>query len=185
MLIGLLSAFAAALAYGAATILQAIGVRRLAAAEPHWRARARAGWPYAAGLGLDLVGFAVSVIALRTLPLFLVESAVASSVAVTAVLSVLVLGVRLTLRDFPTPTAAGGGWCEGRRGQTPARTPDSVARHRWPAGRTRTPGRTAADRGLWVWRMLWVWWVSWGHWAGGSKQAAAARRGSCALRIHC
>lgn len=99
MITGLVSAFAAAVAYGAATIMQAVGVRRLAGAEPGWRSRARAGWPYAAGLLLDLVGFAVSVIALRTLPLFLVESAIASSVAVTALLSVLVLKARLSPRE--------------------------------------------------------------------------------------
>ncbi|WP_374968687.1 hypothetical protein [Terrabacter sp. BE26] len=94
---GLLGALLAALAYGAATVLQAIGVRRattLPAGAPFLR-RARAAWPYAVGLALDGLGFLASVAALRTLPLFLVESAVASSVAVTAVLSVLVLHVRL------------------------------------------------------------------------------------------
>jgi len=94
---GLLGAALAALAYGAATILQALGVRRLAALPPDvsWTARVRAGELYAAGLVLDLLGFLASVAALRTLPLFLVESAVASSVGVTAVLAVLVLRVRL------------------------------------------------------------------------------------------
>lgn len=94
---GLLGALLAALAYGAATVLQAIGVRRIAAlprATP-FRLRVHAGWPYAVGLALDGLGFLASVAALRTLPLFLVESAVASSVAVTALLSVVVLHVRL------------------------------------------------------------------------------------------
>jgi len=95
--LGLLGALLAALAYGAATVLQAVGVRRVAALPPGTalRDRARTGWPYAVGLALDALGFLASVAALRTLPLFLVESAVASSVAVTAVLSVVVLGVRL------------------------------------------------------------------------------------------
>ncbi|WP_200961791.1 hypothetical protein [Terrabacter sp. Soil811] len=94
---GLLGALLAALAYGAATVLQAVGVRRVSALPPgtSLRERVRAGRPYAVGLALDGVGFLASVAALRTLPLFLVESAVASSVAVTAVLSVVVLGVRL------------------------------------------------------------------------------------------
>lgn len=94
---GLLGALLAAVAYGAATVLQAIGVRRVGALPPGTPlpARVRAGWPYAVGLALDGLGFLASVAALRTLPLFLVESAVASSVAVTAVLSVLVLHVRL------------------------------------------------------------------------------------------
>ena len=97
MTLGLLGALLAALAYGAATVLQAVGVRRVAALPPGTalRDRARTGWPYAVGLALDALGFLASVAALRTLPLFLVESAVASSVAVTAVLSVVVLGVRL------------------------------------------------------------------------------------------
>ncbi|WP_323099764.1 hypothetical protein [Intrasporangium sp. YIM S08009] len=94
---GLLGALLAALAYGTATVLQALGVRRLAATPsgtPLPR-RVRAAWPYGLGLALDGLGFLASVAALRTLPLFLVESAVASSVAVTAVLSVAVLGLRL------------------------------------------------------------------------------------------
>lgn len=97
MIPGLLGALTAAVAYGAATILQAVGVRRLAGRTTRRSLTdtLRAGWPYAAGLGLDGLGFLASVAALRTLPLFLVESAIASSVAVTAVLSVIVLHVRL------------------------------------------------------------------------------------------
>ena len=97
MTLGLLGALLASLAYGAATVLQAVGARRVSALPPgtSLRERVRAGRPYAVGLVLDGVGFLASVAALRTLPLFLVESAVASSVAVTAVLSVVVLRVRL------------------------------------------------------------------------------------------
>ncbi len=96
-MLGLLGALLAALAYGTATVLQAIGVRRLAAVPPGTPVlrRVRPAWPYAVGLALDGLGFLASVAALRTLPLFLVESAVASSVAVTAVLSVVVLGQRI------------------------------------------------------------------------------------------
>jgi hypothetical protein len=99
--VGLLGALLASLAYGAATILQAVAVRRLATlpSGTSVAARVRVGWPYAVGLGLDGLGFVGSVAALRTLPLFLVESAVASSVAVTALLSVLVLRVRLGLAE--------------------------------------------------------------------------------------
>ncbi|MEO6999207.1 MAG: hypothetical protein ABI112_14085 [Terracoccus sp.] len=97
MTLGLVGALVAALAYGAGTVLQAIGARRLTSLPPGAGARARsvAALPYAAGLGLDGLGFIASVLALRTLPLFLVESAVASSVAVTAVLSVVVLHLHL------------------------------------------------------------------------------------------
>lgn len=98
---GLVGALVAALAYGVGTVLQAIGVARLQALAPAagtrvgLRARMTAASPYAAGLALDGLGFAASVLALRTLPLFLVESAVASSVAVTAVLSVVMLHLAL------------------------------------------------------------------------------------------
>ncbi|UIJ36411.1 hypothetical protein [Allobranchiibius sp. GilTou73] len=102
MTLSLLGALAAAIAYGAATILQAIGVRRLSAlpSDPGWRARVPGASMYFWGLLLDGLGFVFSAAALRTLPLFLVESAVASSVAFTAVLAVLFLGVRLRGREI-------------------------------------------------------------------------------------
>lgn len=97
MTLSLVGAFLAAVAYGAATILQAVGVAQLAAlpTAPGWRSRLPGGTVYLSGLLLDLLGFFLSAKALRQLPLFLVESAVASSVAITAVLAVLFLGVRL------------------------------------------------------------------------------------------
>ena len=100
MAAGLLSAFAAAVLYGGGTILQAVGVRRSARAEVEglW-ARVWAGRLYGLGLLLDGAGFLASLLALRTLPLFVVESAIASSVAVTAVLAVVFLGVRLSSRE--------------------------------------------------------------------------------------
>jgi drug/metabolite transporter (DMT)-like permease len=107
---GLLGAFAAAVLYGAATVLQAVGVRR-AAADPDgtalkrlWRARL-----YVVGLALDALGFLASIVALRTLPLFVVESAIASSVAVTAVLAVVFLGTRLARREVLALVAVGVG----------------------------------------------------------------------------
>lgn len=98
---GLAGALLAALAYGTATVLQAIGVRRLARlpAGSGLRMRVRVGYPFPLGLALDGVGFASSLAALRTMPLFLVESAVASAVAVTAVLAVIILRVRLLVRE--------------------------------------------------------------------------------------
>ncbi|HEX2856780.1 MAG TPA: hypothetical protein VHO26_04770 [Propionibacteriaceae bacterium] len=98
---GLVGALAAALAYGTATVLQAVGVRRVAGRPPgsSFRTRVRLGYPFVLGLALDGVGFLSSIAALRSLPLFLVESAVASSVAVTAVLVVVVLHVRLLARE--------------------------------------------------------------------------------------
>ena len=97
VIVGIAGALLAAIAYGVATIAQAIGVRRLSTVPPGAaiRQRLRAGQPYAWGLALDAVGFLASIEALRTLPLFLVEAAVAGSVAVTALFAVLLLHARL------------------------------------------------------------------------------------------
>jgi hypothetical protein len=108
--IGLLSAFGAAVLYGVATLLQAVGLGR-AARSPDARLVERA-WTarlYVAGLALDGIGFLASVAALRTLPLFVVESAVASSVAVTAVLVVCFLGERLGGAEILALAAVGAG----------------------------------------------------------------------------
>jgi drug/metabolite transporter (DMT)-like permease len=90
MLAGLLGAFAAAVAYGAASVLQAVGTRRAGSSEgldPRLLFRLAKQAPYVAGIALDLAGFALSVVALRTLPLFAVQAAVASSIGVTALLA--------------------------------------------------------------------------------------------------
>ena len=111
MLVALLGAAVAAIAYGTATVLQAIGVQRMAAVPDGaalWT-RLVAGRLYAFGLILDVLGFLASVASLRTLPLFLVESAVASSVAVTAVLAVLVLDLRLRHAEITALAVIGVG----------------------------------------------------------------------------
>src|SRR3954454_15050346 len=101
MILGLVAALAAAVAYGVASVLQAVGSRRLATAAPDARLLLRLlrSLPYLAGLGLDGFGFAATVVALRSLPLFVVESAIASSVGVTALAAVRWLGARLGRRE--------------------------------------------------------------------------------------
>lgn len=84
MRLGLVDAAVAALAYGGASVLQAQGV----AAGQRLLSSPR----YLGGLGLDLVGFGATALALRTEPLFLVQSAVAGSIGVTALLARIVLG---------------------------------------------------------------------------------------------
>ncbi|MEO5609131.1 MAG: hypothetical protein ABIQ61_07540 [Ornithinibacter sp.] len=111
MIPGLLGAFSAALFYGAATVLQAVGVRRVAALPEGWRL-ARRLWAarlFAVGLLLDAVGFAASLVALRTLPLFLVQSVIASSVGVTVVLAILFLGARLRAGEVVALVVIGAG----------------------------------------------------------------------------
>lgn len=88
MLVGLTLAVLAALGSGAGSAIEAFGVRR---ARQHPAARGELGAllrepVYFAGLTIDLLGFAFTVLALQVLPLYLVQAIVASSVAVTAVI---------------------------------------------------------------------------------------------------
>ncbi|UZN03001.1 hypothetical protein [Cellulomonas sp. S1-8] len=99
---GLLAVGGAALCSGAAVVLQAVAARRL----PHdaglgaTLVRRLLGSPaYLAALALVVLGFGLSFVALRTLPLFLVQAGRASGLAVAAVLAVLVLGARFGRRD--------------------------------------------------------------------------------------
>lgn len=94
------AAVVACLAYGVATILQSIGARRAAtAAGVGGVVGIVTQLPYLFGLALDGVGFLGNVVALRQLPLFLVESVVAASVGVTAVIAAL-RGERLRGPDW-------------------------------------------------------------------------------------
>ncbi len=110
MILSLISALAAALLYGVGTVLQAVGLRRATDSDAVTRrARLWAARLYLVGLALDGLGFVASILALRGLPLFVVESVIASSVAVTAVLAVLFLGVRLTRTEIVALAAVAAG----------------------------------------------------------------------------
>lgn len=99
MLLSLACAVFTAIAYGTASVLEAVGAARTRkstqALDPRLLLRLVRQWPYLAGLGLDSVGFAVSLVALNQLPLFLVESVIAASVGLTAILAAMFLKVRL------------------------------------------------------------------------------------------
>jgi drug/metabolite transporter (DMT)-like permease len=100
---GLAGAFAAAFAYGAATILQALGAREGGNADEldaRLVRRLLRSTVYLVGLCLDAVGFGLSFAALHSLPLFVVQAIVASSLAVTAVLAVLVMGMRPSVMEW-------------------------------------------------------------------------------------
>jgi len=95
---GLLGALLAALCYGVSSVLQAVAASRTettAALDPRLLLRLSKQWPFIAAMGIDAVGFVASILALRTLPLFLVESAIAGSVGVTAVLAARFLHLHL------------------------------------------------------------------------------------------
>ncbi|MBK3582145.1 hypothetical protein JHN63_52160, partial [Streptomyces sp. MBT65] len=71
--------------------------------------RALRQWRYLAGLGLDGLGFVFQIAALRSLPIYAVGAALASSLAVTAVVAARLLGVRLSGTEW----AAVGVVCAG------------------------------------------------------------------------
>ena len=109
MVAGLLGAFAAAFCYGVGSILQAVAARRTHSAEgldPRLLIRLFGSWPYLLGLGLDGFAFLLSIAALRSLPLFVVQSIVASFLAVTAVLGAIFLHMPLTSDRLDRPAAS-------------------------------------------------------------------------------
>ncbi|MFC5906171.1 hypothetical protein [Streptacidiphilus monticola] len=99
MVLGLVAALAAALCFGLAMVLQALGAQRHAPAEEGGglagTARAMLNLPYAAGLALDGLGFVAQLVALRSLPLYVVQAALAGALAVTAVAGAALLRMRL------------------------------------------------------------------------------------------
>jgi drug/metabolite transporter (DMT)-like permease len=99
MLFGLLMALAAALCFGVAMVLQALGAQRHSPAADGsgllGTVRAMVNLPFASGLLLDAFGFVAQLIALRSLPLYVVQAALAGALAVTAVLGAALLKIRL------------------------------------------------------------------------------------------
>jgi hypothetical protein len=96
--LSLFCAAVTALSYGVGSVMQAVAAGRADMRpnlDPMLLVRLAGDSTYVASLALDLVGFIASVVALRTLPLFMVQSAVAGSVGVTAVVASVAFGVRL------------------------------------------------------------------------------------------
>lgn len=101
MLIGLLSAFLATVSFGIASILQAIGARSEPTSQrldPLLLVRLLRHPAFLASMLLSLVGFGLHLVALRSLPLFVVQPVIAASVAVTAVVSGRMAGEPLSHR---------------------------------------------------------------------------------------
>ena len=108
----LFAATGSALCYGAGSVLEQIGARREPAAatiDPRLLLRLTRRLPWLAGAGLDAAGWLLSLVALRTLPLFAVQSAVAGSVGVTALLSAAVFAVRPSTRQRRALIVLGAG----------------------------------------------------------------------------
>ena len=100
VLLSVLAVAGAALCYGASAVLQAAAVARSGRADLTGLLGGLARDPrYLSGLLLVAAGFLLSVVAIRALPLFVVQAGRASSLAVTAALAALVLGSRLNRRE--------------------------------------------------------------------------------------
>ncbi len=102
MLVGLLAAAGAALCYGVSSVLEAVAARRAEAVQgldPRLLVRLLRSSTYLAGILLDGLGFVLSLVAVRSLPLFVVQSVVASFLAITAVLGALFLRMPLSRAD--------------------------------------------------------------------------------------
>src|SRR5947199_5140147 len=103
MLLGLFAALASSVCYGVATVLQAVSARaapHTADVDPRLLLRLSRQVPFVAGVALDVIGFGLQFLALRLVPLFLVQAAMSANLAVTALLAVPVLRVRLGRRDW-------------------------------------------------------------------------------------
>ena len=92
-------ALLAAVAYGVASVLQAAAARAVdddgaAGIHPRLLIRVLGQWRYVLGLSMDALGFLAQLAALRVLPLFVVQAALAASLAVTAV-AAIGIGARL------------------------------------------------------------------------------------------
>ncbi|WP_449385267.1 hypothetical protein [Cellulomonas soli] len=108
----LLLVLAAAVCSGTATVLQARAARRepeRAGLDATLLVRLARRPDYVLALGLVAAGFALAAVAMRSLPLFVVQAGRASSLAVTALLGVLVLGARLRRREVAAVAAVVAG----------------------------------------------------------------------------
>lgn len=98
MILAGLCAVGAMVLFGVAAVLQAVATSRAADVEvldPRLLLRLAHQPVFLAALAVNGLGFLLHITALQSLPLFLVQAVIAGSVAVTAVLSVRVVGVRL------------------------------------------------------------------------------------------
>lgn len=103
MIVGVVFALASAVCYGVAAVLQARAARSTAhthGVDVRFVVRLVRQMPFLGGLAMDAVGFAAQFAALRSLPVFVVQAAQASSLAITALLAVPVLGARLAGREW-------------------------------------------------------------------------------------
>lgn len=89
----------ASIGYGVGAVLQAAGARRAGAQGRDGIAAIAKQPAFLLGLLTDVASWTISRVALRTVPLFVVQTILAGSVGITVVLARLVLGTRLRRSD--------------------------------------------------------------------------------------
>jgi drug/metabolite transporter (DMT)-like permease len=108
VVVGLGAALTAAVLYGVASILQAVGSRRVSSSSglsPRTLVRLLRQPAFLAALATTMFGFLFHLVAVRTLPLFLAQTGIAVSLVVTALLAVRLFGDQLTRKEW---AAVGG-----------------------------------------------------------------------------
>jgi drug/metabolite transporter (DMT)-like permease len=113
VLIGVAAALLACFSYGTASVLQSYGARKSAAGPMDGTVVNAEGGPtlrstvtamlaptFVVGMALDGLGFAGSLVSARLIPLFLSQTVMSANLVVTAVLSTVVLRIRLRTRDW-------------------------------------------------------------------------------------
>ncbi len=100
-MLGLSAALGAAVVFGFAAVLQAKAVRRVSGTGGVRILLLLLGQPlFLASIGLSLCGFLLHLVAIRTIPLYLAQAGIAGSLAVTALLAVVLIRERLTPADW-------------------------------------------------------------------------------------
>jgi len=92
VLVAYLAALGCAVAYGLGSVLQSIGARRVESGQgldPRLLARVATQGPYLVGLGLDTLGWLLSLVALVRLPIFVVQAVVAGSIGFVVLFAAL------------------------------------------------------------------------------------------------
>jgi len=105
VLTGFILALGCSVCYGTASVLQAVAARSVDAGsnsgvDAVLLLRALRQWRYVAGIGLDALGFVLQVLALRMVPIYVVAAALASSIAVTGIVSAWLLSARLSSAEW-------------------------------------------------------------------------------------
>jgi drug/metabolite transporter (DMT)-like permease len=116
MIAGILAALFASVAYGVSSVLQALAARRshaAAVARGDTGLSTATGGPtlrstiaamlsvlFIVGTMLDVLGFVGGAVSARLTPLFLSQTIISANLVITAILGIVVLNIRLHLRDW-------------------------------------------------------------------------------------